>query len=47
MDKGHSIYHIMVNNKDKIMLSEETFYNYIEIGALSIKNLDLPNKELV
>jgi len=44
IDKGHSIHHIVVNNRDSIMLSEKTLYNYIEIGALSIKNIDLPKK---
>jgi IS30 family transposase len=44
INKGHSIHHIVVNNRDSIMLSEKTLYNYIEIGALSIKNIDLPKK---
>ena len=26
------------------MFSEKTIYNYIETGALSIKNIDLPRK---
>lgn len=44
VNKGHSVHHILANNKDTIMLSEKTIYNYIEIGALSIKNIDLPKK---
>ena len=42
--KGQSIHHICTNNKSDIMFSEKTIYNYIEAGALSIKNIDLPRK---
>ena len=38
------MHHILANNKDNIMFSAKTIYNYIEIGALSIKNIDLPRK---
>ncbi len=44
VDNGQSVHHILANNKDTIMVSEKTIYNYIEIGALSIKNIDLPRK---
>ena len=44
IDRGHSVHHILANNRDTIMFSEKTIYNYIEIGALSIKNIDLPRK---
>lgn len=44
VNRGHSVHHILANNKDTIMVSEKTIYNYIEIGALSIKNIDLPRK---
>lgn len=41
---GQSIHHICTNNKSDIMFSEKTIYNYIQAGALSIKNIDLPRK---
>lgn len=44
VDNGQSVHHILANNKDIIMVSEKTIYNYIELGALSIKNIDLPRK---
>lgn len=44
VNKGQSVHHILVNNKDTIMVSEKTIYKYIEIGALSVKNIDLPRK---
>lgn len=44
IDKGQSVHHIYANNKDTIMISEKTIYKYIEIGALSVKNIDLPRK---
>jgi len=44
VDKGQSIHHIITNNKSTIMATERTIYNYIAIGALSVKNIDLPRK---
>lgn len=44
INQGQSVHHILSNNKDSIMLSEKTVYTYIEIGALSVKNIDLPRK---
>jgi len=44
VNNGQSVHHILANNKDTIMVSEKTIYNYIEIGALSVKNIDLPRK---
>ena len=40
---GQSPYMILQNHP-KIPYSEKTLYNYIESGALSIKNIDLPKK---
>ena len=42
--QGQSIHHILANNKDIIMVSEKTIYNYIENGAISIRNIDLPRR---
>ncbi|NLC03860.1 MAG: IS30 family transposase [Tissierellia bacterium] len=44
IDQGQSVHHILANNKDSIMVCEKTIYKYIEVGALSIKNIDLPRK---
>ena len=44
INQGQSIHHIHANNKDTIMVSEKTLYKYIEDGALSINNIDLPRK---
>lgn len=44
IDQGHSVHHILANNKDSIMVCEKTIYKYIEVGALSVKNIDLPRK---
>ena len=40
---GQSPYQILANNKH-INLSIKSIYNYIEFGALSVKNIDLPKK---
>ena len=41
--QGQSPYMILANHPE-IDLSEKTIYNYIECGALSVKNIDLPKK---
>lgn len=41
--QGQSPYTIL-NSHPEICLSEKTIYNYIESGALSVKNMDLPKK---
>ena len=41
--KGQSPYTILKNHPE-IGLSEKTIYNYIDLGALSVKNADLPKK---
>ena len=41
--QGHSPYMILQNHPE-IELSEKTLYNYIESGALTAKNIDLPKK---
>lgn len=41
--QGHSSYMILQNHPE-ITLSEKTIYNYMEFGALSVKNIDLPKK---
>lgn len=41
--QGQSPYMILQNHPE-IQMSEKTIYNYIESGALSVKNIDLPKK---
>lgn len=43
IQQGQSPYTILANHPE-IPFSEKTIYNYIESGALSVKNLDLPKK---
>ncbi|MBQ7245802.1 MAG: IS30 family transposase [Firmicutes bacterium] len=42
--KGQSLHHICVSNRDKIMFSERTLYNYIDMGLFTAKNVDMPRK---
>lgn len=42
--KGQSIHHICVNNRDSIMHSEKTIYNYVDYSLFSARNIDLPRK---
>ncbi len=41
--KGQSVYMVLQNHPE-ITQCEKTIYNYIEEGALSVRNLDLPKK---
>jgi IS30 family transposase len=42
--KGQSIHHIYCSNRDSIMTSERTIYNYVNDCILTAKNIDLPRK---
>jgi hypothetical protein len=44
VQKGQSINHIFSTHADEIGVSEKTIYNYIDMNAFDIKNLDLPKK---
>jgi len=44
VQQGQSIHHICCSNKDVIMNSERTIYNYINDRVLTAKNIDLPRK---
>ena len=41
---GHSIHHIAVNAKDKIMWSEKTLYKYVDASLFDARNIDLRRK---
>jgi IS30 family transposase len=42
--QGQSIHHICCTNKDAVMCSERTIYNYVNDLVLTVKNIDLPRK---
>ncbi|MGC7873912.1 IS30 family transposase [Desulfosporosinus sp. SYSU MS00001] len=44
IQRGQSIHHICINNRDLIMHSEKSIYNYIDYNLISAKNIDLPRK---
>ena len=44
IQKGQSIHHICSNNRDVIMHSEKSIYNYIDFNLFSARNIDLPRK---
>ena len=41
---GQSIHQIYESNKDVLMCSEKTLYNYIDACLLDVRNIDLPRK---
>lgn len=41
LKQGQPISHIYANHKDEIGVSRKTLYNYVDLGALTIKNIDL------
>jgi len=42
--KGQSLHHICSNNRDIIMHSERTIYNYVDYGLFTARNIELPRK---
>lgn len=42
--KGQPVSHIYANHKDEIGCSERTLYNYIDLGLLAVRNIDLRRK---
>ena len=43
-NKKHSINQIYLNHSDILFFSKPTFYKYIDLGVISLTNLDLPKK---
>ena len=41
---GQSIYHICEHNRESLMCSQRTIYNYVDCRLLTAANLDLPRK---
>lgn len=44
IQRGQSIHHICVNNRDLIMHSEKSIYSYIDNSCFAVRNIDLPRK---
>jgi transposase, IS30 family len=44
IQKGQSLHHIWANNKDTVMHSEKTIYNYTDFNLFTARNIDLPRK---
>ena len=44
VQNGQSIHQIYVNNKEELMCSEKTIYNYIDACLFDVRNIDLPRK---
>ena len=42
--KHQSINQLYINHPDVLLFSKVTFYNYVNLGVLSLSNLDLPKK---
>lgn len=43
-EQHQSINHIYANHQKELFFSKTTFYNYVNLGVFSIKNIDLPRK---
>lgn len=43
-EQKQSIHHAYINNINSIMCSEKQIYNLVDMGALEIRNIDLPRK---
>lgn len=42
--KHHSVNHVFISHPEVLNISKSTFYRYIDLGILNIKNIDLPRK---
>ena len=43
-EQGQSVHHAIINNKNKILHSENKIYKLIDLGLLEVRNIDLPRK---
>ena len=43
-DKKQSVNHVYLNHKDILYFSKPTFYKYVDLGVISLSNIDLPKK---
>lgn len=43
-DKGQSVNQVYINHSDILYFCKSSFYRYIDLGILSLTNLDLPKK---
>ena len=44
MHKNHSVNQVFIEHPEILPFSKSTFYKYIDLGILNVKNLDLPRK---
>ena len=44
LERGQSLNHIYATHKDELGISIRTLYNYIDSGAMTVRNIDLPKK---
>ena len=42
--KNHSVNHVFIAHKDILPFSKSTFYKYIDLGILNVRNIDLQRK---
>lgn len=44
INKHHSVNHVYISHKSDIPVSKSTFYRYIDMGLLNVRNIDLARK---
>ena len=42
--KNHSVNQVYISHPDLLPFSKTTFYKYIDLGLLNVKNIDLQRK---
>lgn len=42
--KHHSVNHVFISHPDVLPFSKSTFYKYIDLGILNVRNIDLPRR---
>ena len=43
-DKRQSVNQVYINHPDILWISKPTFYKYVDLNVINLKNLDLPRK---
>ena len=41
IDKHHSVNHVYISHPELLPFSKSTFYKYIDLGILNVRNIDL------
>ena len=47
IEKHHSVNHVFAAHPELLPMSKSTFYRYVDIGLLNVRNIDLARKYVI